>query len=66
MIIEITNLVFCYDNHSEHTQFAVTHVGKQSMILGYNWLHCKGNPVSLDEQLLTQDLTRGNPKLIYK
>jgi hypothetical protein len=27
---------------------------------------CKGNPNSLDEQLFTQDLARGNPKLIYK
>jgi hypothetical protein len=27
---------------------------------------CKGNPNSLGEQLLTQDLARGNPKLIYK
>jgi hypothetical protein len=27
---------------------------------------CKGNPNSLDEQLFTQDLARGNPKLIYE
>jgi hypothetical protein len=39
MIIEITNLILCHDNHSEHTQFTVTHLGKQSIILGYNWLH---------------------------
>jgi hypothetical protein len=24
--------------------------------------YCKGNPNSLDEQLFTQDLARGNPK----
>jgi hypothetical protein len=36
MIVEITDLVLHYDNHSEHTQFAVTRLGKQSMILGYN------------------------------
>jgi hypothetical protein len=39
MITEITDLVLCHENHSEHTQFAVTHLGKQSIILGYNWLH---------------------------
>jgi hypothetical protein len=38
MIVENTDLVLCYDDHSEHTQFAVTYLGKQSMILGYNWL----------------------------
>jgi hypothetical protein len=27
---------------------------------------CKGNPNSLDEQLFSQDLVRGNPKYIYK
>jgi hypothetical protein len=29
-------------------------------------LDCKGNPNSLDEQLFSQDLARGNPKSIYK
>jgi hypothetical protein len=43
MIIEITNLVLHYNNDSEHTQFAVTHLGKQSMILEYNWV-CNHNP----------------------
>jgi hypothetical protein len=38
MITEITNLILHHDNHLEHTQFAVTHLGKQSIILGYNWL----------------------------
>jgi hypothetical protein len=36
MIVKIANLVLCYDNHSECTEFAVTHLGKQSIILGYN------------------------------
>jgi hypothetical protein len=36
MITEITDLVLHYDSHSEHTQFVVTHLGKQSIILGYN------------------------------
>jgi hypothetical protein len=38
MITDITNVVLRYDNHSERTQLAVTRLGKQSMILGYNWL----------------------------
>jgi hypothetical protein len=38
MIVKIADPVLCYDNHSEHTQFTVTCLGKQSMILGYNWL----------------------------
>jgi predicted aspartyl protease len=39
MITDITNVILRYENHSEHTQLAVTRLGKQSMILGYNWLH---------------------------
>jgi hypothetical protein len=39
MITDITDVVLQYENHSERTQLAVTHLGKQSMILGYNWLH---------------------------
>jgi hypothetical protein len=38
MITDITDVVLRYENHSERTQLAVTHLGKQSMILGYNWL----------------------------
>jgi hypothetical protein len=43
MITDITDVVLRYENHSERTQLAVTHLGKQSMILGYNWL-CNHNP----------------------
>jgi hypothetical protein len=53
MIVEIADLVLCYDNHSECTQFAVTCLGKQSMILGYNWLH-NHNPKKIDWQ--TKDI----------
>jgi predicted aspartyl protease len=42
MITDITDVILRYENHSEHTQLAVTHLGKQSMILGYNWL-CNHN-----------------------
>jgi hypothetical protein len=38
MIVEITDMILRDDGHSERTQFAVTRLGKQSMILGYNWL----------------------------
>jgi hypothetical protein len=37
-ITDIADVVLCYKNHSEHTQLAVTRLGKQSLILGYNWL----------------------------
>jgi hypothetical protein len=43
MITDITDIILRYENHSEHTQLAVTRLGKQSMILGYNWL-CNHNP----------------------
>jgi hypothetical protein len=38
MITDITDIILRYENHSERTQLAVTCLGKQSMILGYNWL----------------------------
>jgi hypothetical protein len=37
-ITDIADVVLCYENHSECTQLAVTCLGKQSLILGYNWL----------------------------
>jgi hypothetical protein len=38
MITDITDVILQYENHLEHTQLAVTCLGEQSMILGYNWL----------------------------
>jgi hypothetical protein len=35
-ITDIADVILCYQNHSECTQLAVTHLGKQSLILGYN------------------------------
>jgi hypothetical protein len=35
-ITDIANVVLRYENHSERTQLAVTCLGKQSLILGYN------------------------------
>jgi hypothetical protein len=34
MIVKITDMILRYDGHSERTQFAVTCLCKQSMILG--------------------------------
>jgi hypothetical protein len=42
-ITDIDNVILRYENHSECTQLAVTRLGKQSLILGYNWL-CNPNP----------------------
>jgi hypothetical protein len=42
-ITDIADVVLHYENHSECTQLAVTRLGKQSLMLGYNWL-CKHNP----------------------
>jgi hypothetical protein len=39
MIMDIADIILRYKNHSERTQLAVTRLGKQSLILGYNWLH---------------------------
>jgi predicted aspartyl protease len=38
MITDIADIILRYENHSERTQLAVTRLGKQSLILGYNWL----------------------------
>jgi hypothetical protein len=43
MITDIADIILRYENHSERTQLAVTHLGKQSLILGYDWL-CNHNP----------------------
>jgi hypothetical protein len=37
-ITDIADVILHYEHHSEHTQLAVTRPGKQSLILGYNWL----------------------------
>jgi hypothetical protein len=42
-ITDIADIILRYENHSERTQMAITHLGKQSPILGYNWL-CNHHP----------------------
>jgi hypothetical protein len=37
-ITDIADIILRYEHHSECTQLAVTCLGKQSLILGYNWL----------------------------
>jgi predicted aspartyl protease len=37
-ITDIADIILRYENHSERTQLAVIYLGKQSLILGYNWL----------------------------
>jgi predicted aspartyl protease len=37
-ITDIADVILHYENHSERTQLAITCLGKQSLILGYNWL----------------------------
>jgi hypothetical protein len=37
-ITDIADVILRYEHHSEHTELAVTCLGKQSLILGYNWL----------------------------
>jgi hypothetical protein len=43
MITDIADVILRYENHSERTQLAAMRLGKQSLILGYNWL-CNHNP----------------------
>jgi hypothetical protein len=38
MIIDIANIILHYKNHLKCIQLAVTCLGKQCLILGYNWL----------------------------
>jgi hypothetical protein len=42
-ITDIADVILHYEQHSERTQLAITCLGKQSLILGYNWL-CNHNP----------------------
>jgi hypothetical protein len=38
-ITDIADVILCYENHLGRTPLAITCLGKQSLILGYNWLH---------------------------
>jgi hypothetical protein len=38
LIHKVADVMLCYHDHTERTQFAVTHLGKSKMILGLCWL----------------------------
>jgi hypothetical protein len=61
MITDIADIILCYENHLEHTQLAVIHLGKQSLILGYNWL-CNHN---LEINWQTRDVKMSHCRLQY-
>jgi hypothetical protein len=42
IITDIADIILHYEKHLERTQLAITHLGKQSLILGYSWL-CNHN-----------------------
>ena len=42
-VMKVVDLLLQYKNHSEHTLFAVSNLGKQKLILRHSWLH-KHNP----------------------
>jgi len=37
-IFEVVDVVLCYKTHSERILLAISRLGKQSLILGYDWL----------------------------
>jgi len=37
-ISEVVNVVLCYKTHSERMLLAISGLGKQNLILGYDWL----------------------------
>jgi predicted aspartyl protease len=52
-IMDIADVILCYEQHSECTQLAVTHLGKQSLILGYNWLRNHNLEINWQSRCLT-------------
>jgi hypothetical protein len=37
-ILEVAELLLCYNEHSERAHFCVTRLGRQNLILGHTWL----------------------------
>ena len=58
-ITEIADIILRYKGHAERTQFAVTSLGKQNMILGFTWLR-KHNP-EIDWQMKEVWMSRCPP-----
>jgi hypothetical protein len=61
-ITEIADIILCYKGHAERTQFAVTSLGKQNMILGFTWL-CDHNP-EIDWQTKEVRMSRCPPQCL--
>src|SRR3981189_3164136 len=59
-ITEIADVVLRYNGHAERTQLAVTSLGKQTMILGFTWLH-EHNP-EIDWQTKEVRMSRCPPQ----
>src|SRR3981189_2064619 len=59
-ITEIADIILRYKGHAERTQLAVTSLGKQSMILGFTWLH-EHNP-EIDWQMKEVRMSRCPPQ----
>src|SRR3981189_1064915 len=59
-ITEIADIILRYKGHAERTQFAVTSLGKQNMILGFTWLR-EHNP-EIDWQTKEARVSRCPPQ----
>src|SRR3981189_977132 len=59
-ITEIADVILHYKGHAERTRFAVTSLGKQSMILGFTWLR-EHNP-EIDWQMKEVRMSRCPPQ----
>ena len=59
-ITEIADIILRYKGHAERTQFAVTSLGKQNMILGFTWLR-EHNP-EIDWQTKEVRMSRCPPQ----
>ena len=59
-IDKVVDIIMTYNGHLEHILFAVTQLGKQSMILGFTWLK-KHNP-EIDFRARSVKMTRCLPR----
>jgi len=55
-ISEVVDIVLCYKTHSERMLLAVSRLGKQSLILGYDWL--KNHNPKIDWEKGEVEMTR--------
>jgi len=55
-ISKVIDILLCYKTHSERMLLAVSRLGKQSLILGYNWL--KDHNPKVDWEKREVEMTR--------